>query len=107
MLAFTRFLNDDLCTNFSAIISLTLCSLNLQDVEILVLDEADRLLEVGFADEVREIVKMCPRGRQSMLFSATLSDKVCQFCHVLCDLLGAEQLCCPLLGCGCAACLFA
>jgi hypothetical protein len=41
-----------------------------------VLDEADRLLELGFADEVREIVKSCPRGRQTMLYSATLTEEV-------------------------------
>jgi ATP-dependent RNA helicase DDX27 len=41
-----------------------------------VLDEADRLLELGFADELKEIVKSCPRGRQTMLFSATLTDTV-------------------------------
>ena len=40
------------------------------------LDEADRLLESGFADELREIVTACPRGRQTLLFSATLTDQV-------------------------------
>lgn len=40
------------------------------------MDEADRLLELGFSDEVREIVKSCPRGRQTMLFSATLTEQV-------------------------------
>ncbi len=51
-------------------------SVHLEDVEILVLDEADRLLEMGFIDEVREIVRACPKSRQTMLFSATLSDQV-------------------------------
>ena len=46
---------------------------HLDELEVLVLDEADRLLELGFVDELREIVKMCPRQRQTMLFSATLS----------------------------------
>ena len=43
---------------------------------MLILDEADRLLESGFADELREIVKACPRGRQTLLFSATLNEQV-------------------------------
>ncbi len=51
-------------------------SVHLEDVEVLVLDEADRLLEMGFIDEVREVVRACPKGRQTMLFSATLTDQV-------------------------------
>ena len=46
------------------------------DVEILILDEADRLLEMGFADEVEELVGACPVGRQTLLFSATFTAKV-------------------------------
>lgn len=38
--------------------------------------QADRLLEMGFQDEVNEIVKNCPKGRQTMLFSATMTDEV-------------------------------
>eukprot|EP00041_Stephanoeca_diplocostata_P025562 m.671598 g.671598 ORF g.671598 m.671598 type:complete len:776 (+) comp22774_c0_seq3:184-2511(+) len=48
----------------------------LDGVEILVLDEADRLLEVGFKDELNSIIKACPRHRQTMLFSATMTDEV-------------------------------
>lgn len=49
----------------------------LQDVEFLILDEADRLLDLGFQDEVNEIVKMCPEhSRQTLLFSATMNTKV-------------------------------
>lgn len=44
---------------------------------MLVLDEADRLLELGFQDELKEIVKECPTNRQTMLFSATLTEQVC------------------------------
>ena len=40
------------------------------------LDEADRLLEMGFLEEIREIVRHCPRRRQTMLFSATLTSGV-------------------------------
>lgn len=51
-------------------------AVHLEDVEILVLDEADRLLEMGFIDEVKEIVSLCPKSRQTMMFSATMSDQV-------------------------------
>ena len=47
-------------------------SLELGDLEILVLDEADRMLDMGFRDEVMEIVRSCRPQRQSMLLSATL-----------------------------------
>lgn len=45
-------------------------------IEILVLDEADRMLEEGFADELNEILTKIPRSRQTMLFSATMTSKV-------------------------------
>jgi len=48
----------------------------LQDVEFLVLDEADRLLDLGFQEEVHEIVRACPIQRQTLLFSATMNTKV-------------------------------
>lgn len=50
--------------------------LTLAHVEILVLDEADRMLDMGFIDEVRRIVDRVSRDRQTMLFSATLSAEV-------------------------------
>ncbi|CAG7851596.1 ATP-dependent RNA helicase drs1; AltName: Full=DEAD box RNA helicase 11 [Serendipita indica DSM 11827] len=49
---------------------------NLDALDVLVLDEADRMLSDGFADELEEIVKSCPRSRQTMLFSATMTDSV-------------------------------
>ena len=48
----------------------------LDEVEFLVLDEADRLLDLGFQEEVHEIIKACPVSRQTMLFSATMNTKV-------------------------------
>ncbi|KAH8552582.1 P-loop containing nucleoside triphosphate hydrolase protein [Umbelopsis sp. PMI_123] len=53
-------------------------SFTLESCEILVMDEADRMLEDGFADELGEIVKACPKSRQTMLFSATMTDNVDQ-----------------------------
>lgn len=49
---------------------------NLDSLDILVLDEADRMLSDGFADELTEIIKACPKSRQTMLFSATMTDSV-------------------------------
>ncbi|GAB4821500.1 hypothetical protein N2152v2_008546 [Parachlorella kessleri] len=51
-------------------------NIGLEDLQALVLDEADRLLEMGFAEEIREIVKMAPVRRQTMLFSATMTEEV-------------------------------
>ncbi|TIB28979.1 hypothetical protein E3P86_03766 [Wallemia ichthyophaga] len=51
-------------------------SFNLDSLDILIMDEADRMLEDGFKDELDEIVKECPTNRQTMLFSATMTDKV-------------------------------
>ncbi|CAO1599364.1 MAG: hypothetical protein LQ349_004952 [Xanthoria aureola] len=45
-------------------------------LEILVLDEADRMLEDGFADELNEILTTIPKSRQTMLFSATMTSRV-------------------------------
>lgn len=46
------------------------------EVEFLVLDEADRLLDLGFQDEVHQLVKSCPVSRQTLLFSATMNTRV-------------------------------
>ena len=49
---------------------------DLSHVEALVLDEADRMLDMGFWPDVRRILRLLPKERQNMLFSATLSDAV-------------------------------
>lgn len=51
-------------------------SFALDALDVLVLDEADRMLSDGFADELAEIIKACPVSRQTMLFSATMTDTV-------------------------------
>jgi ATP-independent RNA helicase DbpA len=45
-------------------------------VNTLVLDEADRMLDMGFADDIAKVVRHCPRQRQTLLFSATYPDGV-------------------------------
>jgi ATP-dependent RNA helicase DDX27 len=47
-----------------------------ETIEIVVMDEADRMLEDGFADELNEIINTIPKSRQTMLFSATMTDSV-------------------------------
>lgn len=51
-------------------------SVNLAHVEVLVLDEADRMFDMGFIDDVRRIIKQTPHDRQTLLFSATMSKQV-------------------------------
>lgn len=48
-------------------------NISLNKVEIVVLDEADRMLDMGFIDDIRKIMQMLPKQRQTLLFSATFS----------------------------------
>lgn len=51
-------------------------ALSLHKVSTLVIDEADKMLNLGFKEEMDEIIKLLPVNRQNLLFSATLSDKI-------------------------------
>ena len=51
-------------------------TLSLSQVEILVLDEADRMLDMGFIHDIRRVLKLLPAKRQNLLFSATFSDDI-------------------------------
>ena len=51
----------------------------LDDIEILVLDEADRMLDMGFAPQLRRVMARLPAKRQSLLFSATMAGEVAEF----------------------------
>ena len=50
--------------------------LDLSQVQILVLDEADRMLDMGFIHDVKKVLALVPRDKQSLLFSATFSDEI-------------------------------
>lgn len=51
-------------------------TVTLNDIRILVLDEADRMLDMGFAPQLKRILAQVPRERQTMLFSATMPDAI-------------------------------
>jgi ATP-dependent RNA helicase RhlE len=51
-------------------------SVDLSAIEILVLDEADRMLDMGFIRDIRKILALLPKKKQSLLFSATFSDEI-------------------------------
>jgi ATP-dependent RNA helicase RhlE len=57
--------------------------INLDYIEILVLDEADLMLDMGFIDDVKKIERLCPKQKQTLLFSATMPYKVEQLADTI------------------------
>ncbi len=56
---------------------------NLSSIDILVLDEADRMLDMGFIHDIKKVLKLLPKQKQSLLFSATFSDDIRKLAHSL------------------------
>ncbi len=54
--------------------------LKLDSIEILILDEVDRMVDMGFLPDVRRIVQLCPVSRQTLLFSATIPPEIESLC---------------------------
>lgn len=56
-------------------------TINLSRIKVLVLDEADRMLDMGFIPDVERIISKCPKERQTLLFSATMSQTIKSLAH--------------------------
>ena len=56
-------------------------AVNLSEVQIFILDEADRMLDMGFIRDIKRVLKMLPQQRQNLMFSATYSDEIRQLAN--------------------------
>jgi superfamily II DNA/RNA helicase len=66
------------CTPGRMIAHLNMGYVNLKGLQFLILDEADRMLDMGFQDDINKIIKTLPAKRQNLLFSATMPEKIRQ-----------------------------
>lgn len=67
-----------ICTPGRMISHINMGYVNMKKLKFLVLDEADRMLDMGFSDDINRIIQVLPEKRQTLLFSATMPDKIRQ-----------------------------
>ncbi|MDR1190279.1 MAG: DEAD/DEAH box helicase [Verrucomicrobiales bacterium] len=56
-------------------------TMHLRDIEVLILDEVDRMLDIGFLPVVKRLVAQCPKNRQTLFFSATVPPEIADFAN--------------------------
>lgn len=66
------------CTPGRMIAHMNMGYVNLKGLQFLILDEADRMLDMGFQDDINKMIKALPAKRQNLLFSATMPEKIRQ-----------------------------
>lgn len=59
-------------------------AIKFDDIEVLILDEADRMLDMGFIRDIKKIMNLLPKKRQNLLFSATFSDEIRRLAKTIC-----------------------
>lgn len=59
--------------------------ISLSDLKIFVLDEADRMLDMGFINDIKKVISLLPRKRQSLFFSATMPDNIVKLSNTILD----------------------
>ena len=62
---------------------LSLGNVDLSRVSFFILDEADRMLDMGFSEDIMQIVSFLPKDRQTIMFSATMPDKIVELAHTI------------------------
>ncbi len=71
------------CTPGRMIAHLNMGYVNMKGLQFLILDEADRMLDMGFQDDINKIIKALPAKRQNLLFSATMPPKIRQLARLI------------------------